>query len=92
MEHDLFGKTGVHPRIESEGRLFPDRALTRHSLADQSARLISGRAVDRTHLPGPFLLFFVFADLAQWESTASWPQHEAGSIPPVGANIIAVGA
>jgi hypothetical protein len=27
LEHDLFGKPEAHPRIKSEGRLFPDHAL-----------------------------------------------------------------
>ena len=78
----ILSETAFHLWIEFEGRLFPDHALTRHSLADQSARLISGRAVDRTHLPGPFFFRVVFADLAQWESNALWAPHEAGSIPP----------
>jgi hypothetical protein len=26
VEHDLFGKTGIHPRLKTEGRLFADHA------------------------------------------------------------------
>jgi hypothetical protein len=43
LEHDLFGKPEVHPRIKSEGRLFPDHALKLRNGADHSFNIFRTR-------------------------------------------------
>jgi len=39
LKHDLFGKPEVHPRIKSEGRLFPDHAQARRSATNFAASM-----------------------------------------------------
>lgn len=74
------------------------RSVRRRILNPEQARFDSGRGCQSKPCRRRFrpaerqrrrggrsgCLVGAFADLAQWESTALWPQHEAGSIPPVG--------